>query len=209
MFPRESGALVKTNGDDNTAVPAPVPPVKSTTKIGQRKTLKPTSSSRLRSAPTTISVDEIFAMIRASDFSMPGAEITGNFRHSYETRTISGDAVVFDHATNLMWQQSGSSDTMPRDQALDYVAMLNRERFGGFDNWRLPTIEELASLVEPKQMHGDVYIDPVFGPTQRWCRSADRSAGDRDWGIVFYEGGLYNPIISFPYYIRAVRSQGR
>jgi hypothetical protein len=159
----------------------------------------------LRSEPTILSDEGMFAMLRANGFSMPGQQITGRFPHEYRSRTIDGDAVVIDDVTALMWQQSGSPNTMILDDAKEYVEQLNRRRLAGYSDWRLPTLEELASLVGPTQRQGDLSIDAHFGPVQRWCWSADRRSADYGFGIVFYEGSVYRPSIKFPYYVRAVR----
>ncbi len=56
--------------------------------------------------------------------------------------------VVSDHASGLMWQQSGSSQTKNWAEAHDYVQEMNKGSYAGFSDWPLPTIEELASLLE-------------------------------------------------------------
>lgn len=161
---------------------------------------------RLRSQPRLLSGFDIFRTVQQRGFSVPGKEFIGDFRHEYEKQQLSDAKVIVDKSTGLMWQQSGAASTMTFDQAKEYVARLNAEPFGGFSDWRLPTIEELASLVEPVQKHADLYIDPVFDDTQRWIRSADKESTKLVWGIVFYEGKLYRAGVKFPYYVRAVRS---
>jgi hypothetical protein len=58
--------------------------------------------------------------------------------------TVKG--TVFDRATGLMWQHSGSKQALTWDEACKYIIWLNKSRFCNFADWRLPTIEELASL---------------------------------------------------------------
>ena len=72
--------------------------------------------------------------------------------------TVSSDGLtVYDKVTGLTWQRSpdsnddGSltkSDKMTLAQAQAYPATLNAEKFGGYDDWRLPTIRELYSLID-------------------------------------------------------------
>ncbi len=163
---------------------------------------------KLRSKPETLNSKAIFKMVLDKGFSLPGHKIKGSFRHKYEAKTLSGDQVVEDHATGLMWQQGGSAGRMTFEEAKKYVADINARKLAGFDNWRLPTIEELISLVEPKlkDWSWTLFLDKNFDETQRWIRSADQRGPNNSWGIVFYEGKLYLPTLNFPYYVRLVRS---
>jgi hypothetical protein len=81
-----------------------------------------------------------------------------------------GDVVV-DRATRLMWQTSGSGYLLAYKEARVYIKTLNRERFAGYDDWRLPKIEELTSLLESEKQVS--YINPLFDTTQAQCWSAD------------------------------------
>jgi hypothetical protein len=57
---------------------------------------------------------------------------------------------VLDNETGLVWEQSPNRETRDWATALDYcngLNLLNTNRKG----WRLPTIQELASLVDPSQ----------------------------------------------------------
>lgn len=57
-----------------------------------------------------------------------------------------GDEAVLDKETGLVWAKSPTSDVTTWFGALEYCAGLV---LGGRKGWRLPTIEELASLVDP------------------------------------------------------------
>ncbi len=88
---------------------------------------------------------------------------SGDFKNVFKDNE---DGTVSDQATGLMWQQSGSDNYLKYDMAQEYIDGLNREKFAGYGDWRLPTLEELASLMEPKEMNGDLYIDPIFNKKQ-------------------------------------------
>ena len=84
----------------------------------------------------------------------PGAQYSG-LQPSY---SLSSDGLtVYDKNTGLTWQRSpdtngdGSltkNDKLTLFQAQAYPATLNAEKFGGYSDWRLPTIKELYSLIE-------------------------------------------------------------
>jgi len=59
---------------------------------------------------------------------------------------LSGQAVL-DKETGLVWEQSPTG-SLEWDDAMDYCYDLE---LGGRKGWRLPSVEELASLVDPTQ----------------------------------------------------------
>ena len=71
--------------------------------------------------------------------------------------TISSDGLtVYDENTRLTWQRSPDTngdgsittgDKLTWTQAQAYPATLNAARYGGYTDWRLPTIKELYSLI--------------------------------------------------------------
>ena len=133
-----------------------------------------------------------------------------HIEHDYETRGI----VVIDHATGLMWQQSGSSYAVDYQQAEEYVEELNKNNFVGFHNWRLPTIQELSALFDTTKKNKNplfdyvLYIDPVFDIKQAWCWSSSIidelgmawcvlfNSGILLWGMSHHKGN----------FVRAVRT---
>ncbi len=119
-----------------------------------------------------------------------------------------GDGTITDEATGLMWQQAGSDNSMKLADAKKYIDTLNEEKFAGYTGWRLPTINELASLLEPENSSIRLYIDPVFNAKQGWCWTADnRSSGYfvSPWRIGFLRGQV-SWYLDYNLYVRAVRS---
>jgi hypothetical protein len=112
---------------------------------------------RLRSDSRMLSRDEAKVMLFQHDFYSRGWHATGKgIDHRYRIQPCEGQAmlVVVDDATGLMWQRNGSwdegFDSLTFPDAKEYVARLNSERRCGFDDWRLPTLEEAMSLMLPK-----------------------------------------------------------
>ncbi len=113
--------------------------------------------------------------------------------------------VVFDQLTNLMWQQSGSFKRMKFSNAEHYVSGLNKKRFAGFSDWRLPTVEEMMSLMEREKKNEDLYINSMFDKMQRYVWTADKySAVDAVWIVYFYDGPCLRPGFRHAY-VRLVR----
>jgi serine/threonine-protein kinase len=115
--------------------------------------------------------------------------------------------IIEDHATGLIWQQSGSAYPQNWHQARDYVADLNQRRFGQLGNWRLPTIDELMSLLT-RVAHGrDICIASLFDPTQKWLWSSDRRSYTAAWYVSVDLGFVACQDVSAYYYVRAVCDQ--
>ncbi len=111
--------------------------------------------------------------------------------HDYEKNTIEDDKVVIDHATGLMWHQSGSSVNVSWKRSKNWVTKLNGNGYAGFTDWRLPTLEETVSLLEPSAKNGNQFIDPAFDQAQSsvWTCDSNISSSslslDRAWSVNF------------------------
>lgn len=116
-------------------------------------------------------------------------------QHHYEVLERNAEELVIDHATGLMWQQGGSGNYRFFEEAQKYLAQLNREKFAGYSDWRLPTLEEAMSLMEPKKNEHGLYIDPVFDKNQRWIWTADREASGGAWVVDFNVGYCYHDLV--------------
>ncbi len=78
--------------------------------------------------------------------------------------TDNGDGTVRDAATGRMWQRYGSEYPLSWQEAHEYVAMLNETAFAGHADWRMPTVEELSTIMEEPPMLGGHCVASVFGP---------------------------------------------
>ena len=161
-----------------------------------------TEAGPLRSRATQISNEDVKAVLQKYHLY----DRTKNPNGSYANQFVDNrDGTVTDRAAGLMWQQEGSSDGMTWTQAKEYIGSLNRKRFAGYADWRLPTIEELASLMQPHKGLGKLYIDSVFSKQQAFCWSADWFGPEMAWYANFMGGFLRHSYL-FYYYMRAVRS---
>jgi serine/threonine protein kinase len=143
-----------------------------------------------RQAQTAFAID---------DLGRPRHYPAGDFYHN-------GDGSVTDRSSGLLWQQAGSDYPLPWKEALDYVHQLNRSGFAGRSQWRLPTVEELLSLVTEVPRAGDVCLEPIFDSTQRWLWSSDRRSFTAAWYVSVDMGFVSWQDFSCYYFVRAVCS---
>jgi|GEM_PF-3267340 len=137
----------------------------------------------------------------------------GSFDNRYE---MVNQAVVRDRATGLMWMVYGSEEKVTMEEARQWLERQNQQRFSGYDDWRLPTLQEAQTLVEEQRALNQkaeywkkLNIDPLFG-LQDIIWTGDRENEEIYW-IVNFDGGFAQPhdyLKSFEYkfYVRAVRS---
>ena len=129
----------------------------------------------------------------------------GWFKNYYESRIVSGDKVIIDYATKLMWHQSGSYSKENFYNSRLWVKNLNRRGYAGCNDWRFPTFEEILSLYEKKNING-LYIDDKFSAKQSDCWTGDRLDSNYYLFGHFSSGGWAmgkGTVISF---VRPVRS---
>ncbi len=172
--------------------------------------------TRFRSVPKELSKESVKTMLRQFDFYCSEYEWSrGNsnpygsgFDNKFEMES-SGE-VVYDHASGLMWHQSGSAGYMTYRKAMEYITKLNSEQFAGYSDWRLPTLEEAMSLVEPTEQDAylnnePMYIDLLFDKTQRWIWTTDLCDSSSAWMVSYYYGLCSKFYIIDKCYVRAVR----
>ncbi len=123
----------------------------------------------------------------------------------FEMKDLAGYDVIIDHATRLMWQPSGSSTGISFEDALAFIAKLNENQFAGFSDWRLPTIDEAMSLVEPQVIHG-LHIEPIFSPHQASIWTADSKGDSAAWAVKYDSGLCVRDSVDQSHFVRAIRT---
>lgn len=153
------------------------------------------SSHLLRNRPLKISLNQARKTFPVNDLWQPSHYIRNDFQ-------INGDGTITDRATRLLWEQSGSPYPLTWPQAREYIDKLNKKCFGGYNNWRLPTVDELLSLVKPIPRGHDFCIEPLFDQTQKWLWSADRRSYIAAWYVSTDMGFVSSQDFSAYYYVR-------
>ena len=184
-------------------------PAVASVPSGKPGVLEPVS---LRRQPRDLSEEGVKALLVENDFyatcwtyNGDFCNPNGEFANNYQDN---GDGTVTDRRTGLMWQKDGSPGVVDWNEAGAYVEKLNRERFAGHADWRLPTVEELASLMERSWMNDDLFLAPVFSAALKYCWSADTRGVERAWKGNFHLGFFLDFPMSDLSGVRAVRSAG-
>jgi DNA-directed RNA polymerase specialized sigma24 family protein len=114
------------------------------------------------------------------------------------------DGQVTDPATGLTWQQAPSATTMSASAATAYCAGLH---LGG-DSWRLPSIKELATLVDEDRVSPaiDVSAFPGVAPdVWFWSSTVSAPSPPEQWALNFNDGFSYFRSTGSTSYVRCVR----
>ena len=93
----------------------------------------------------------------------------------------------------------------------DFIAALNAAHFGGYSDWRLPTIKELSTLVNSNIPHPGPTIDTAYFPNTKssgyWSSTTyaeeERLVGA--WFVAFEAGVVFLAPKGDDLYVRAVR----
>ena len=110
--------------------------------------------------------------------------------------------MVEDTLTRLVWQQDGSGPragcsgvdglTCTWAEAKAYCAGLATSKFGGYSDWRLPTVKELRSIVDYRVAAPGPTIDQTAfpnTPAERFWTSSPRAGSSGDaWFVNFNDG---------------------
>ncbi|TVQ99049.1 MAG: DUF1566 domain-containing protein [Desulfovibrionales bacterium] len=115
---------------------------------------------------------------------------------------------VRETVSGRIWQQAGSAEPMEWAEALEHIQQLNRQGWAGRSNWRLPTVDELLTLLEPDAPLDDFCLQPVFDRRQSRLWSADRRTFISAWVVDVESGYLGWQDFTCPAFVRAVSSVG-
>jgi len=138
------------------------------------KKIDPNTLARvvLRQKPIQMLESDIEKMILDHGFYLKSVNEKRGFPNNLSEN---GDGTITDHSTGLMWQKGGSSYQRYHYGIEDCITDLNDDKFCGYGNWRLPTLEELCSLMRKEDERTGMYVDPLFDHSKKKCWSSDSS----------------------------------
>lgn len=114
---------------------------------------------------------------------------------------------VVDRQLGLMWPAATTSSECISHA--DAEAMCRELRLGDFDDWRMPTIDELESLRDRSRFNPAINTDLFPDTKSDWYWSSTISAWSSDcaWIVGFHYGSSYDLRRANGYaFVRAVRS---
>ena len=131
-----------------------------------------------------------------------------NGHHRFKVLRQFDGAAVLDKETGRVWEQSPSTDTFcwtasascpGTGLAPDALSYCYQLQVGGRKGWRVPTIEELASLVDTSQGSPTTPALPAGHPfnvlaTPHWSATTNASDANRAWAVGFATGTVFNPL---------------
>jgi len=115
------------------------------------------------------------------------------------------NAAVFDKETGLVWDQS--PDTIPQDW-LNAQARCNTKTVGNRQGWRLPVLQELASLVDPSMRFGPTLPVNPFTNVQSsiyWSATSAANTSAMAWFVSFADGHVANAVKTDTHFVWCVR----
>ncbi|MGD8623228.1 MAG: DUF1566 domain-containing protein [Anaerolineae bacterium] len=145
--------------------------------------------------------DEIACPAEGQAFYGQDAQLDGN-QPSY---TLSADGLtVYDNVTGLTWTQSpdldgdgqiDADDKLTFSEAQAYPDTLNAQNYGGYSDWRLPTIKELYSLIDFRGLDpsgpNPTNLVPFIDTDYFDFAYGDESAGERLIDAQFWSSNAY------------------
>ncbi len=142
----------------------------------------------LRNEPSVVLEDQIQSIVMSHNFYEKHYNQNGSFK-SYLVDN-NDQLTVTDMVTGLMWQRQGT-DLLSYRKLIKELNLLNQKQFGGFSDWRLPTIDEALSLLIPDKNAHSMHITDCFDPKQGYIHTADRRRPGGRWFVDLNQAHVY------------------
>ena len=114
--------------------------------------------------------------------------------------------MIKDPKTNLIWEDNMhvSEVKITHIKAKVYCSEL---KLGDFENWRLPTLQELLSIVDYKRYKPALVKAFNYSnkDTLYWSSTPYAKTSDEFWGVSFKDGATSNASETYDRYVRCVR----
>lgn len=141
------------------------------------------TSTTMENAKTLFGVNFADGRIKGYGLTSPKGEkkfyayfVRGNSDYGKNDFVETEDGTIVDKATGLMWMKDDSGKGMTWQEALEYAENYS---YGGYDDWRLPSVKELQSIVDydrSPDFTSSAAISPLFN-----CTQITNEAGQKDY----------------------------
>ncbi len=102
------------------------------------------------------------------------------------------DDLVFDSKNKIIWNRSGSEKILKFNETQDWIDDLNNNRYCGFNNWRLPTIEEILSLTNPENIKKNrSFLNSLFSDKLDIVWTGDKINNENFWVLLTNRGTVH------------------
>lgn len=93
-----------------------------------------------------------------------------------------------DGATGLIWSKQPSPFPLTWEDGHHYLQRLNQKDSASTRPWRLPTVEELITLIQPKTQPEDLCTPTIVDTGRKWFWSADTRTFTQAWFVDLENG---------------------
>jgi hypothetical protein len=132
---------------------------------------------------------QILPVVKEINFFDSNLNPKGNFKSLYLDNN--DNLTVTDICSGLTWQRAGNSQIITNRQASGYCRTTNQENFAGCNNWRLPTLSEGLSLLQPRKNSRGLHLHACFSDAQPFIFVDHRRHPGGQWYIDFNEGTVF------------------
>lgn len=146
----------------------------------QALTLLPTESA-------IVNDKDISGIVKKWNFYDTDLNPQGMFLNKFES--VGSDLVV-DRNTGLMWQ-CGGVDIMSIRSMHMTIGELNGKGLAGYKDWRMPSLEEAMSLLDPIKNDKLMYLNPCFSKEQPFVFVAAQRKPGGYWFVDFKQGRAF------------------
>lgn len=180
-------------------VPKPVKPKKKKQKkpkqIKQKPKVTPSPKRilRLRSQAKKMTGEQLKYFLKAKNIYEFRFNPDGNFPNKLERLELNENSVIRDKATGLMWYNGKLSGKESYKNANEWIAKLKKEKYWGHSDWRMPTVEEAATLLEKIKNSKGLRINNVFPAKLNSIWTCDQDEKNNRWVILLTSGLIYAP----------------
>ncbi len=141
----------------------------------------------LPAAATELSDEDIGNIVRQYNFFDGELNTSGRFENHLHQH---GKHIIVDTRTSLMWQRDGLDITSIRSMNR-LVEQISETGLHGYRDWRLPSVEEAMSLMEPEANIKDIHLNTNFSKEQPFIFTACPRKPGGYWFVDYKHGRVF------------------